>query len=114
MDAVRRLVAGLSSIDVNDLSMDELVEVLVPLERLRWSIYAVSSVVLHRADRRHATLELYGNFTPAHVTRFCPQSRASVKRRITNGRTLALSRVSRLLTRTDGFHRTTSLRWAVW
>ncbi len=90
VEVLRRLVAGLASVDVSDLSMDELVEVLVPLERLRWSVDAVSSTVLHTADRRQATLELYGNFTPAHVTRFCPQTRASVKRRITNGRTLAL------------------------
>ncbi len=90
VDAVRRLVAGLASIDVDDLSADELVGVLVPLERLRWSVESVSSTVLHTADRRQATLELYGNFTPAHVTGFCPQTRASVKRRITNGRTLAL------------------------
>ena len=33
VDVVRRLVAGLASIDVSDLSMDELVGVLVPLER---------------------------------------------------------------------------------
>ena len=90
VDVVRRLVGELAAIDVTELSADELVDVLVPLERLRWSIDAVSSTVLHTADRRQATLELYGNFTPAHVTRFCPQTRASVKRRITNGRILAL------------------------
>ncbi len=89
VDVVHRLVSELAAINLSELSSDELVEALVPLERLRWSLDAVSAVVLHTADRRQATLELYGNFTPAHVTRFCPQSRGSVKRHIRNGHTLA-------------------------
>ncbi len=72
--AVQALVAELAAVDVTGVSNGELLGVLEPLERLRWSLDAVSSVVLDAADCRQVTLETAGNLTVSHITRICPQA----------------------------------------